>query len=91
MLFDIAYLYKLQVILCYNLENTTSNEPVTYDLDTSTVHQTGNTEMVKDLLFCNFMYFMGKKLKLNNGTWLNEKKDNLNFNSISLSFKIQTL
>lgn len=44
MLFDIAYLYKLQVILCYNLENTTLNEPVTYDLDTSTVHQTGNTE-----------------------------------------------
>lgn len=60
MLFDIAYLYKLQVILCYNLENTTSNEPVTYDLDTSTVHQTGNTEIVKDLVFCNFMYFMGK-------------------------------
>lgn len=39
-----TYLYKLQVILCYNLENTTPNEPVTYDLDTSTVHQTGNTE-----------------------------------------------
>lgn len=59
MLFDIAYLYKLQVILCYNLENTTPNEPVTYDLDTSTVHQTGNTENGKGfVVLYNFMYFI---------------------------------
>lgn len=45
MLFDITYLYKLQVILCYIIENTTPNKPVTNDLDTSTVQQTaGNTE-----------------------------------------------
>lgn len=90
MLFDIAYLYKLQVILCYNLENTTPNEPVTYDLDTSTVHQTGNTENVKDLLFCNYMYFIKK-----NSNSITEhdliKKYILNFNSFSFSFKIQTL
>lgn len=47
-------------ILCYNLENTTPNGPVTYDLNTSTVHQTGNTENGKGFVVLYFMHFIKK-------------------------------